>query len=128
MKYFKIRNLFRAVLLLCLFFTMSFSLCASNEGSASGVDVKEIVLGHMSDAYEWHTYIMKQGGKRAIGFYLIDKVVRLVFVVFLIIVYALADCSSLLAFSMSLLAFYLVSMVTSIIFYVKVEQNLSKKQ
>ena len=54
MKYFKIRNLFRAVLLLCLFFTMSFSLCASNEGSASGVDVKEIVLGHMSDAYEWH--------------------------------------------------------------------------
>lgn len=75
-----------------------------------------------------NTYIMKQGGKRAIGFYLIDKVVRLVFVVFLIIVYALADCSSLLAFSMSLLAFYLVSMVTSIIFYVKVEQNLSKKQ
>lgn len=73
-----------------------------------------------------YTYIMKQGGKRAIGFYLIDKVVRLVFVVFLIIVYAL--CSSLLAFSMSLLAFYLVSMVTSIIFYVKVEQNLSKKQ
>lgn len=71
---------------------------------------------------------MKQGGKRAIGFYLIDKVVRLVFVVFLVIVYALADCSSLLAFSMSLLAFYLVSMVTSIIFYVKVEQNLSKKQ
>lgn len=54
MKYFKIRNLFRAVLLLCLFFTMSFSLCASNESSASGVDVKEIVLGHMSDAYEWH--------------------------------------------------------------------------
>lgn len=49
-----------------------------------------------------YTYIMKQGGKRAIGFYLIDKVVRLVFVVFLIIVYALADCSSLLAFSMSL--------------------------
>lgn len=75
-----------------------------------------------------YTYRMKQGGKRAIGFYLIDKVVRLVFVVFLIIVYALADCSSLLAFSMSLLAFYLVSMVTSIIFYVKVEQNLSKKQ
>lgn len=75
-----------------------------------------------------YTYIMKQGDKRAIGFYLIDKVVRLVFVVFLIIVYALADCSSLLAFSMSLLAFYLVSMVTSIIFYVKVEQNLSKKQ
>lgn len=75
-----------------------------------------------------YTYIMKQGGKRAIGFYLIDKVVRLVFVVFLVIVYALADCSSLLAFSMSLLAFYLVSMVTSIIFYVKVEQNLSKKQ
>lgn len=75
-----------------------------------------------------YTYKMKQGGKRAIGFYLIDKVVRLVFVVFLIIVYALADCSSLLAFSMSLLAFYLVSMVTSIIFYVKVEQNLSKKQ
>lgn len=75
-----------------------------------------------------YTYIMKQSGKRAIGFYLIDKVVRLVFVVFLVIVYALADCSSLLAFSMSLLAFYLVSMVTSIIFYVKVEQNLSKKQ
>ena len=75
-----------------------------------------------------YLYIMGQGGKRAIGFYLIDKVVRLILVVFLIIVYALADCSSLLAFSMSLLAFYLVSMVTSIIFYVKVEQNLSKKQ
>ena len=42
--------------------------------------------------------------------------------------YALADCRNLLAFAMSVMALYLVSMVTSIIFYVKVEQGISKKQ
>ena len=47
-------------LLLCL----TFLLAASAPVAASeseGIDVKEIVLGHLSDAYEWH--ITTIGGK-----------------------------------------------------------------
>ena len=40
-------------LLLCLTFLLSVGASASTK-SGEGVDVKEIVLGHMADAYEWH--------------------------------------------------------------------------
>lgn len=42
-------------LLLSLVFLLGLQVPASANGSAS-VDVKEIVLGHMADAYEWHIF------------------------------------------------------------------------
>ncbi len=74
------------------------------------------------------TIVMKNGGKKAIGFYLLGKVLRLFLAIAILLIYALADCRNILAFSMNLLVLYLVSMITSIIFYVKVEQKISKKQ
>ena len=48
--------------IMLLLLAMTFSLQASaSEKEGNGVDVKEIVLGHMADAYEWH--ITTIGGK-----------------------------------------------------------------
>lgn len=47
-------------LLLCLTFLLTVTTPVS-ASSGEGVDVKEIVLGHMADAYEWH--ITTIGGK-----------------------------------------------------------------
>ena len=48
--------------IMLLLLAMTFSLQASaSEKEGNGVDVKEIVLGHMADAYEWH--ITTVGGK-----------------------------------------------------------------
>ncbi len=74
------------------------------------------------------TLVMKNGGKKAIGFYLLGKVLRLFLAIAILLIYALADCRNILAFSMNLLVLYLVSMITSIIFYVRMEQKISKKQ
>lgn len=41
-----------------------------------------------SMVYKW---IMKDGGRHAIGFYLIDKVVRFFLVIVIVLIYALAD-------------------------------------
>ena len=43
-------------------------------------------------------------------------------------IYAIANRQNHLAFSLKLLALYTVSMVTTIIYYAKVEHNISKKQ
>lgn len=40
------------LLLLCL--SAGISVKAASEDAAGGVDVKEVVLGHLSDAYDWH--------------------------------------------------------------------------
>ncbi len=53
MKYFKRKHLVPIILALIALFTTSLPTYASEDGKSS-VDVKEIVLGHMSDAYEWH--------------------------------------------------------------------------
>lgn len=73
------------------------------------------------------TIVMKNGGKRAISFYLLAKVTRLFLSIAILLIYALADGRNILAFSLNLLVLYFVSMITSIIYYVRVEQNLSKK-
>lgn len=73
------------------------------------------------------TIVMKNGGKKAISFYLLAKVLRLFLSIAVLLIYALADSRHILAFSMNLLALYLGSMITSIIYYVRVEQKLSKK-
>ncbi len=54
MKYFNKKHLVPIVLALITLFTTSMPAFASKEDKSSSVDVKEIVLGHMSDAYEWH--------------------------------------------------------------------------
>ena len=74
------------------------------------------------------TLVMKNGGKKAIGFYLLAKVLRLFLSMAILLLYALADCRNIFAFSMNLLVLYLASMITSIIYYVRVEQKNSKKQ
>lgn len=53
MRFFNIKYLRTLLVLIFSFslFSASTNTAAANE---SNVDVKEIVLGHMSDAYEWH--------------------------------------------------------------------------
>lgn len=73
-------------------------------------------------------WVIKQGGKRAIGFYMAEKLVRILFTAVILLVYALHDHRNLLAFAMNLIALHLACTIASITFYVKVEQNFKKKQ
>lgn len=78
-----------------------------------------------SMVYKW---VMKDGGRHAIGFYLIDKVVRFFLVIVIVLIYALADRRNLLAFALNLLVLYIADAVTSMICYVSIEQNFNKKK
>ncbi len=78
-----------------------------------------------SMVYKW---IMKDGGRHAIGFYLIDKVVRFFLVIVIVLIYALADRRNLLAFALNLLVLYIADAVTSMICYVSIERNFNKKK
>lgn len=78
-----------------------------------------------SMVYKW---IMKDGGRHAIGFYLIDKVVRFFLVIVIVLIYALADRRNLLAFALNLLVLYIADAVTSRICYVSIERNFNKKK
>lgn len=84
-----------------------------------------VVNGLSSMVYKW---IMKDGGRRAIGFYLIDKVVRFFLVIVIVLIYALADRRNLLAFAINLLVLYVADAVTSMMLYVSTEQNFNKKK
>lgn len=72
--------------------------------------------------------VMRRGGSIITGFYMLCKVVRLFLAIAILMIYAIANRQNLLAFSLNLLALYTVSMVTTIIYYAKVEHNISKKQ
>lgn len=74
-----------------------------------------------------YKFAMQDGGSRAIGFYLLAKVVRLAVAVILILAYTWLDGSSIPTFAIYILALYLVSMTVSLVFHVKVEQNIKKK-
>ena len=76
-------------------------------------------------AYKW---VMRDGGKRALSFYLVIKVVRFLLVVAILLVYALADRRTILAFGINLLVLYIANVITSMIFYIEMEQKLKKKQ
>lgn len=78
-----------------------------------------------SMVYKW---IMKDGGRHTIGFYLIDKVVRFFLVIVIVLIYALADRRNLLAFALNLLVLYIADAVTSMICYVSIERNFNKKK
>lgn len=78
-----------------------------------------------SMVYKW---IMKDGGRHAIGFYLIDKVVRFFLVIVIVLIYALADRRNLLAFALNLLVLYIADAVTSMICNVSIERNFNKKK
>ena len=84
-----------------------------------------VVNGLSSMVYKW---IMKDGGRRAIGFYLIDKVVRFFLVIVIVLIYALADRRNLLAFAINLLVLYVADAMTSMMLYVSTEQNFNKKK
>lgn len=76
-------------------------------------------------AYKW---VMHDGGKRALSFYLIVKVIRFLLVVAILLVYALADRRNILAFAINLLVLYIANVITSMIFYIEMEQKIKKKQ
>lgn len=78
-----------------------------------------------SMVYKW---VMKDGGRHAIGFYLIDKVVRFFLVIVIVLIYALADRRNLLAFALNLLVLYIADAVTSMTCYVSIERNFNKKK
>ena len=78
-----------------------------------------------SMVYKW---VMKDGGRHAIGFYLIDKVVRFFLVIVIVLIYALADRRNLLAFALNLLVLYIADAVTSMICYFSIERNFNKKK
>lgn len=78
-----------------------------------------------SMVYKW---VMKDDGRHAIGFYLIDKVVRFFLVIVIVLIYALADRRNLLAFALNLLVLYIADAVTSMICYVSIERNFNKKK
>ena len=83
-------------------------------------------LNLVSDiAYKW---VMKDGGKHALSFYLAVKVVRFLLVVAILLIYALADRRNLLTFAINLLVLYITNVVTSTIYYIEMEQNIKKKQ
>lgn len=75
-----------------------------------------------------YKYVMSQKDKHAVAYYLCAKIVRLFLAIAVLLIYAFADGRNLLHFSINLLVLYLAGMVTSIYLYVKVEQNMSKKQ
>lgn len=75
-----------------------------------------------------YNFVMRKEGKQAVTFYLAAKLIRLLLAIAVLLVYAFADGQNLLLFSINLLVVYLAGMVTSIYLYVKVEQNLNKKQ
>lgn len=47
-------RLYKGILTLVLFLCWTTAAPAAETGSAEKIDVKELILGHMSDAYEWH--------------------------------------------------------------------------
>lgn len=75
-----------------------------------------------------YRFALRKEGKMAVTFYLAANLVRFLLALAVLLVYALADGRNLLLFSLNLLAVYLAGMITSVCLYVKVEQNLNKKQ
>lgn len=73
-------------------------------------------------------WVMSNGGRKAIGYYLIAKTLRIFIVIVIFLIYGIADGRNLLAFAINILALYIADVVTSIIFYVGIEKNYSKKK
>lgn len=74
-----------------------------------------------------HDWVMKDGAKRALSFYLVVKVVRFFLVAAILLIYG-ADRRNILAFAINLLVLYIANVVTSMMYYIKMEQNIKKKQ
>lgn len=72
--------------------------------------------------------IMRNGGKRAMGFYILHKGVRLMLAIALLVLYAFASRDNLLVFAINLFALYIVEMVTSVIYATKMERITKSNQ
>lgn len=66
-----------------------------------------------------HDWVMKDGAKRALRFFLVAAI---------LLIYGLADRRNILAFAINLLVLYIANVVTSMMYYIKMEQNIKKKQ
>lgn len=72
--------------------------------------------------------IMKKGGKGAVGYYLANKLVRLLAAVGVVVGYAVAGGSDLAVFSINLFVLYIVSTGLSLFHYSKMERILKQYQ
>uniref|UniRef100_UPI003FEE81EE hypothetical protein n=1 Tax=Alloprevotella sp. TaxID=1872471 RepID=UPI003FEE81EE len=54
--------------------------------------------------------------------------VRFFLVAAILLIYGLADRRNILAFAINLLVLYIANVVTSMMYYIKMEQNIKKKQ
>lgn len=72
--------------------------------------------------------IMRQGGKRAMGFYILQKGLRLMGALVLLVVYAFAGKENLVAFALNLFVLYIVGMVVSLIYSTRMEHLSRTKQ
>lgn len=65
--------------------------------------------------------------KRLTGFYLIDKIVRLLLSVLILLVYGLICGKDIVAFAVNLFTLYLVTMFFSSYYWIKKEQKYNKQ-
>lgn len=72
--------------------------------------------------------IMRNGGKQAMGFYILQKGIRLMLAVAILVFYAFACHDNLLAFALNLFALYIVEMVASVIYTTKMERITKSNQ
>jgi len=72
--------------------------------------------------------IMRNGGKQVMGFYILQKGIRLMLAVAILVFYALAGHDNLLAFALNLFALYIVEMVASVIYTTKMERITKSNQ
>lgn len=72
--------------------------------------------------------IMRNGGKQAMGFYILHKGIRLMLAIAILVFYAFASHNNLLAFALNLFVLYIVEMVASVIYTTKMERITKLKQ
>lgn len=125
---------FKGVLLslLCLliylteFFAMGPTVYQQQTGYVAGL----FVLFFMFSALSYFIYmkVLRKGGKMVFAYYMLSSIVRLFVTVTVLVVYVVIVKENLWAFDISIIAFYIVELVTSIRHYTKMERLSSKQK
>lgn len=125
---------FKGVLLslLCLliylteFYAMRPAVYQQQAGYVAGL----FVLFFMFSALSYFIYmkVLRKGGKMVFAYYMLSTIVRLFVTITVLVVYVVVVKENLWAFVISIIAFYLVEMVTSIRHYTRMERLSSKQK
>ena len=67
--------------------------------------------------------ILKKGRKGLVGYYLADKMIRMILCIICVIIYGVIDKSGLITFSINLLILYLFTVIYCNIYCVKQDKN-----